>query len=537
MLLPLAAGESVPFLREAALLALAAAVFGYVCQRVKIVPIVGFLLAGVLVGPGGLGVVGDRETVAALAEYGVILLLFTIGLEFSLGRLWAIKNLIFGAGGLQTLGTAAVVTAIVWPLGGWRAGVFTGCLVALSSTAIVLKLLGDAGKTQSDVGRASVGVLIFQDLAVVAMVMLVPMLAPDGEGGVGPLLRAVGVAVAVITAVLLFARKIVPIILEYVARTCRGEIFLLSVIAICVATAWLTSLAGVSAALGAFLGGLVVSESKFRHHALGEVMPLQILFSAAFFVSVGMLLDPRFVVANPLIVVAVIVAAAVVKFVIATLAVKAVGRPWRTSAGAGLALAQVGEFAFVLATVGVAAGLSPLGREDGYDVFIAASVVLMLLTPVMVAGGFKIAGDATPTLADDGGHVVIDGWGEAGRAVAASLREAGRRVVVVTLNPAGAREAEGAGFEVVRGATDRAASLAEAGAERADLIVIGDDDAEATERAAAVARQFADRDGRATRIVARVSPGHAEAVRAAGADVVIESANGDVGPLVRAVSG
>ncbi|MEM1011641.1 MAG: cation:proton antiporter [Planctomycetota bacterium] len=538
MLLPLliAAGE-VTFLPELTAIVVATAVFGYLCQRFGIVPIVGFLLAGVLVGPGGiggrLGLLDDEAVIQAVADYGVILLLFTIGLEFSLDRLAAIRKLIFGAGTLQVVGTIAVVAGIVSLFADLRAALFTGCLVSLSSTAIVLKLLGPSASASDGPGQASLGVLIFQDLAVVAMVMLVPMLAAPAEGettslasGLGDMGWALVKAGAVIAAVLLLARRAVPVVMEYVARTCRGEIFFLTTIAICIATAWLTSLAGVSAALGAFLGGLMVSESKFRHHAIGEVMPLQILFSAAFFVSVGMLLDPAFVLQNIGLIAGIVIAVAAVKTLITTLAVKVVGRSWRQSAGVGLILGQVGEFAFVLATVGGAAGLVPLGRADGFDVFIAASVVLMLLTPVMASLGLKLAGGADAGNDEAGlrGHIVIDGFGDLGRRLAGELKERDVPCVVVTMSPAGATDAESAGFETVRGETDRSGSLEAAATLQAKAVVIADDDAEKATRATSVARWWLDQGGRGGRVIVVADDAYADELRDAGAHVVLAPA-------------
>ncbi|MEL7239489.1 MAG: cation:proton antiporter, partial [Planctomycetota bacterium] len=409
-------------------------------------------------------------------------------------------------------------------------------LVSLSSTAIVLKVLSDGGNTDTAAGRTSLGILIFQDLAVVAMVMLVPMLAPSGEGedgGVLGILKALGIGGAIIAVVLVLARKVVPIILEFVARTCRGEIFLLSVIAICVATAWVTSIAGVSAALGVFLGGLVVSESKFRHHAFGEIMPLQILFSATFFVSVGMLLDVGFVMENILLVLAVVGVVAALKLAVTTLAVKLLRRSWPVALGSGLILLQVGEFAFVLGRLGMDNGLSPMGRsEDGFALFIASAVLLMMLTPVLTGLGLRLAQRTTATTSADtetegvsmSNHVVVAGWGEGGKMIAASLQDAGVPLVVVTLSPPGIEEAKSAGHRVIFGATSRSASLEEAGADRAAAVVIADDDAETTERGVAVARYWVDQGGQSGRVVARVmEPGDVEKVREAGADVVIEN--------------
>src|SRR5215207_6085399 len=388
----LAAGAVPPFFTEAAALVAAGALVAYICQRLRLVPIVGFLLAGVLIGPNALGLVRDQELVNAGAEVGVILLLFTIGIEFSLGRLARIKRLIFGGGGMQVGLAVLLTTGLLSAFGvGWRAAVFTGFLVALSSTAIVLKVLADKGETNDAHGQVALGLLIFQDLAIVLMVLLVPTLGGAGGSGLG-IAWALAKAGAIIAAVLLFARRVMPKVLEAVARTCSPEIFLLTVIAICFGTAYLTSLAGVSLSLGAFLAGLLVSESRFSEHAFGEILPLQILFSAAFFISVGMLLDVGFLVRNLPLVAAAVALVLAVKFLTTGASVLALGYKMPVAAAAGLALAQVGEFSFVLERSGRDAGLSPGGLgEVGSQTFIAATVVLMVLTPPLMQAGSRLA--------------------------------------------------------------------------------------------------------------------------------------------------
>ena len=352
-----------------------------------------------LIGPTQLGLVSEVETVEAAAEIGVIFLLFIIGIEFSLERLAALRTWIALGGALQVGLAVLSVMGICMAFGvGWRDGLFTGFLVSLSSTAIVLKLLGDARETTTARGRLAVALLVFQDLAVVAMVLFVPLLGVSEEGGAstGDLVVALLTAVGIIAAVLLVARRLLPPLLERVARTCSPEVFLLTVLAICFGTAYLTAVAGVSVSLGAFLAGLLVSESRLSSQALGEILPLQILFSAVFFVSVGMLLDVRFVVANLGVVLLGVLVVFVVKALTTWLAVTVLRRtgPGLSSGsalGTALLLAQIGEFSFVLETEGRAAGLSPAGLgEDGSQAFIAASVLLLLATPALAALGRRV---------------------------------------------------------------------------------------------------------------------------------------------------
>ncbi len=522
----LAAGDGPPaYLAQIAALVVAGSVIGYLCARLRIVPIVGFLLAGVLIGPNALGVVREREIIDAAAEVGVILLLFTIGIEFSIGRLMAIKRLVLLGGAVQVLTVVGLVSALLVAVGvDVRPAVFTGLLVSLSSTAIVLKLLGERGQTSSPTGQAALGLLIFQDLAVVVMVLVLPVLAVTGDsgggGGLGQLAIALGTAALVLVVTLVVARRVMPWVLEAVARACSPEVFLLAVIALCLGTAYLTALAGVSVSLGAFLAGLVVSESRHSTHALGEILPLQILFSATFFLSVGTLLDVRFLFREPLLVLAAVALVVVVKMVTTFGAARAAGVKTATAASVALLLAQVGEFAFVLEGLGRENGLTPAGLgEDGSQAFIAATVLLLVATPGLASLGRAVSGRAgrrvrdVPTVASDdtprGGHVLISGWGDAARHLSAELRGAGHEVVVTTLNPDGAGEAERAGLKVVRGDSTKGAVLEAADAASARLVVIADDDAEMA--------------GRIAGVVSELAP-HAELVVLAGDE-------GDVGEL------
>ncbi len=505
--LVIAAGEMPGYLAPTAALVVAAAVIGYLSARARVVPIVGFLVAGVLIGPAQLGIVENGEAVEAAADIGVILLLFTIGIEFSLERLARVWTWIAVAGGLQlVLATGAGLGLTLALGGGWRDGLFTGFLLALSSTAIVLKLLGERRENSAVRGRLALAVLIAQDLAVVAMVLVVPLLGAgtgaDGEGsGGGSLLWALLTAVAVIAVVLVLARRVMPTVLDVVARTCSPEVFLLAIVAVCFGTAYLTALSGVSVSLGAFLAGLVVSESRTSSQAFAEVLPLQIVFSAVFFVSVGMLLDVGFMLANLPLVLGAAAVVLLVKTLTTAVAATAVRIPVRTAVATGLLLAQVGEFSFVLLTVGTAAGLAPLGlADDGAQVAVATTVLLMLVTPQLAAAGARIDRSRAAGPGDAGGHagsaprghVAIIGWGPTALEVAAALRGRGVDVVMTTLNPDGAAQAESAGHRVVRGDPTKAEILRTAGVPDVRLVVVAEDDPEQAVRVVASARAVTD---------------------------------------------
>ncbi|MCP9494496.1 MAG: cation:proton antiporter [Pyrinomonadaceae bacterium MAG19_C2-C3] len=505
-----AAGAIPAFMTEVVTLLVAGAVIAYICYRFGLVPIVGFLVAGVIIGPNGLRLVRDQALVDAAAEVGVILLLYTIGIEFSLEKLARIKRLIFVGGGLQ-VGLATALTLATLAAFGvrWQAALFTGFLVALSSTAIVLKLLADKGETNTAHGQVGLGLLIFQDLAIIVMVLLIPVLS--GAGGSGyEIFFALTKAGVIIAIVLLFARRLMPPMLEMVARTCSPELFLLTVIAICFGTAYLTSLAGVSLSLGAFLAGLLVSESRFSEHALSEILPLQILFSATFFVSVGMLLDVGFLINNLPLVVGSIGLVLVIKIVTTGIAVRVLNYKTQVAAASGLMLAQIGEFSFVLERAGREAGLSPAGLgAAGSQTFIASSVVLMVLTPLLMRFGSQLAGKLeanqtarsvadieangeSETMGKDlpslENHVIVAGYGRAARALVRVLGESRVPFIITTLSPEGANEAESEGLIVLRGDSTKQRTLELVGIARARVLVVADDEPIIAGRIASVAR-------------------------------------------------
>jgi CPA2 family monovalent cation:H+ antiporter-2 len=526
---------SLPFLGEIVVLFALSALIAYLCTRIRLVPIAGFLLTGVAVGPHALGLVRDPELVGTLAEIGVILLLFEIGIEFSLAKLARLKRAIGIGGGVQVGSTVALVTGIgLWAGVGVGPSIYTGFLVALSSTAVVLGLLSSRGETDTPTGQLSLSVLIFQDLAIVAMVLLVPLLA--GTGGAGwAVAGALGTALAVIAATLVLAWALVPPVLGAVAEAQRPELFVLAVAAIALGTAWLVSQAGVSLELGAFLAGLVVSESEHREQALSDVLPFRSLFNAVFFVSVGMLLDLSFLLAEPWIVLAAIGGVLLLKALIVTASILALGYPIRVAAGVGLALAQIGEFSFVVERVGRAAGLSPFGLGTvGEQAFVVTAVVLMLATPGLLQIGPRIgrwlqgvggrwgrgrAGVETPDAAvEHEDHVVLVGYGPAGRRLAQVLHDDGLPFVVVDLNPASVRDARADGHTALHGDATRGALLEQAGIHRAKLCVVVVNDQDAAQRIVHMARH----ENPTIQVVARTRYlADFERFREAGADIVV----------------
>lgn len=521
------------FLPQTVAMVLAAAFIAYVCHRLKILPIVGFLLAGVVIGPHALALVEDAELIDQVAEIGIVLLLFTLGIEFSLERLWRIKRAIFIGGGLQLALTVVAVAAILGLIGvEWRIGFYTGALVALSSTALVLKVLEERSELTTPKGQLALGILIFQDLAIVALVLIVPMLG-GGAGSTLGIVKGLGTAAIIVVVVVIVARRVMPPILERVARTCSQEIFLLTIIAICLGTAWLTSLAGVSLSLGAFLAGLVMSESRFSHHAFAEVLPLQILFSAVFFISVGMLLDVSFVIRHPLLILAVVVAIVITKSIVTGLAARLLRYTAPVAGATALMLAQIGEFSFVLERVGRASGLHPAGFGDvGAQIFIAASVLLMAGTPLLARAGRALEErrnaqtiDAAVRAAEPEvervsleNHVIVAGYGSAARYLTRVLRDSGVPFVILTLSPSGATEAQRDGLRVILGDYSKRFLLNAAAIENAKMLVVPDDTMEMARRVIGVARGI----NPTLHVVVRTrGAGDVDALIADGADEVL----------------
>ena len=354
----------------------------FLFHQFRLPSITGFLVAGALIGPHGFNLISDIETVQVLAEIGVVLLLFTIGIEFSLVQLASLRRLLLIAAPIQVGG----VIAIVW-LGGMLVGlpgpeaIFWGFLLSLSSTAIVLKTLAASGDSDSLHGRATIGILVFQDLAVVPMILLAPILASPSDGALSSILLTLGKSVVVVGCIVAAAWYAVPKLLEHIVRSRSRELFLLTIIVMCLGIAWLTSLGGLSLALGAFIAGLVISESEYSHQAMAEVLPFRDSFNSLFFISIGILMDWRIVLQYPAVVTGVLLVVLLVKFVSGAGAVLAVSVPPRSAVMTGIALAQVGEFSFILAQVGQE---NRLLSGAPYQIFLTVSVCSMIITPFLM---------------------------------------------------------------------------------------------------------------------------------------------------------
>lgn len=476
----------------------------FLLNRLKIPSIVGFLIAGVIIGPHGLGLVKNVHDVELLAEIGVILLLFVIGIEFSLSNLMRMKKAVIGGGGAQVALTILLSAGAAYLVtGNVNRSVFFGFLIALSSTAIVLKMLSERGETDSPHGRMMVGILIFQDLCVVPLMLFIP--AMGGEGINIPVLAIkMGRAALLVAAILLLARWVVPGLLHQVVHTRSRELFITTIILLCLGIALLTSKFGLSLALGAFLAGLVVSESEYAHQATSEILPFKDSFIGLFFVSVGMLMDIGFMSDNCLEIAMAVTAIFSLKVITGMLSTIVIGSPLRTALHTGLGLAQIGEFSFVLAVAGKAVGLI---TEDFYQIFLSSSVATMIMTPFVLKSAPTVSGWITSRSLlkrasrmrkisegqafprKKSGHVIIVGFGLNGRNLARVLKGADIPYVVLELNSDTVREMKKKGEPIYYGDGTSAGIMQKLGISRARLLVIAISDPTSTRRMVDIARK------------------------------------------------
>jgi CPA2 family monovalent cation:H+ antiporter-2 len=477
----------------------------YLCHRLKIPIILGFLLTGVITGPHGMGLVRDIEAVKILAEVGVVLLLFTIGLEFSFRNLLQLKKTVLLGGSLQVSITAVAAFAVARHFGqSFEESVLIGFLVALSSTAIVLKILQDRAELETPQGNTALGILIFQDIIVVPMMLFIPLLAGEGRGEADSLVLFSVKVVLIVLLVIISAKWVVPKILYTITRTKSRELFLLSVIAICLAVAWLTNMAGLSLALGAFLAGLIISESEYSHQALGNILPFRDVFMSFFFVSIGMLLNISFFLEHPAGLMMMAIGVLVAKALILSFISVFMGLPLRLAIAVGLSLSQVGEFSFILSETAIRHGLL---AGDLNQIFLVVSVLTMMMTPLAVIAAPWIA-EAILKLPQSGkikrgpysdhdmkdvplkDHLNIVGFGLNGRNLARAAQFSGIPYVVVEMNPTSVKEERSKGEPIYYGDATQEAILHQVRIEKARAAVVVINDPAATRRIAELIRRM-----------------------------------------------
>ncbi|KRT74931.1 MAG: Kef-type K+ transport system NAD-binding protein, monovalent cation:H+ antiporter-2, CPA2 family [Deltaproteobacteria bacterium CSP1-8] len=496
--------ELTAVLRDLAVVLAIATVVALVFSRLRLPVVAAFLVAGAILGPTGAGLVSEIGMVESLAEIGVVLLLFTVGLEISLADLGRMRREVLWAGGAQVSATIlfTLLVLVLWGLP-VPEGLFIGFVVSLSSTAIVLKVLTDRMEIDTSHGRIAVGILIFQDMAVIAMMLLIPSLRQWETAKSTEVLLTLAKAGMGVGALLVLARVLIPRLLKEVIRLNSRDILGLTVLMVVMGTAFLANRWGLSLGLGAFLAGLVISESDYVHEIAAQIMPFRDVFTGVFFISVGMLLDLPFLARNLLLILPMVAAVALLKTFSAGAAIRALVHPWRLVVIVSVSLMQIGEFSFLLMSEGYRIGL--IGPIQ-YQSLLAIAILTMVATPFVMNAGPGIAtrweqwvtgASSFPETGEEQGlrrngrenHVIIAGFGMNGKNLARVLKATRVPYVVVDINDAQVREGRASGEPMFYGDVNRPEILDRAGVGQARILVLAISDPMATRRAVAIARR------------------------------------------------
>ncbi|HJK64466.1 MAG TPA: cation:proton antiporter [Methanocorpusculum sp.] len=460
-----------------------------ISSRIHLPTIIGFFVTGILIGPSCLQLF-TYDQVSLVAEFGLILLMFTIGLEISLKNLLAMKRLVLIAGGVQIILTTIVVWAVLM-LFGIPSGtaVLLGFMVASSSTAIVLNIYQSNGQIDTRHGKLILAILICQDIAVIPIMLLLPVIAGVG-GDMMSSVMSLGTSLVALVVVLGIALVVVPRILDVVASRRNRELFIISVMTICIGVAWILSLAGVSSSLGAFLAGVAIAGSEYNHEVLGIIMPIRDLMTSVFFISVGMMLSVAFMLENILVILVIVAVLFVGKMVITSAAGLLAGASTGAAVIGGASLAHIGEFSFVLGTTGMSLGLM---SDTIYQVFLAVAILSMAMAPFAVDAAPKIArhvvcsplfGKGCPpgtteqvmptdvSADEDHEYVIVVGFGPAGKYVVRALKRVGREYIILEMNPETVAAERAKGENIAYGDASLEPILRYAGIERAKTLVI-----------------------------------------------------------------
>jgi monovalent cation:H+ antiporter-2, CPA2 family len=469
-----------------------ALVLGYLAYRLTLSPIVGYLLAGVLVGPFTPGFTADRAVAGQFAEIGVILLLFGIGLRFHLREMMAVWHVVVPGALIKSVltmvATALVMRQVGWS---WTPGLILGMAVSVASTVVLARVLAERHDLHSAIGHIAIGSTVVEDILTVIMLLILPIVFGRGTGGAGSAATALGLAgvkiAGLVCCVVVFGRWVVPAVMERIAQTRERELFTLTVLVVAVGIAVASArLFGVSMALGAFLAGLAVGRSEFAARAAGDAMPMRDAFAVLFFVSVGMLFDPRSLVESPALIVLVLLVVVAIKPLITVLTVCALRTPIAVAVPVGAAFAQVGEFSFILGSV--ARGLGLL-NDAGWNALVAASIISIAVNPPLYGWARRLAAPSMalaplpsePRPAVDPNHTILVGYGPVGAIVEHLLTERGALVTVIDLNLDTIRRLRARGVTAVYGDVLRQGTLEEAGIATTGHLILSADVEDAAE--------------------------------------------------------
>jgi CPA2 family monovalent cation:H+ antiporter-2 len=483
-----------PVLYDVGVIFLLAIIVLLICNSLKIPTVLGFLLTGILAGPDLLNLVGEGSSIDVFADIGVVLLLFSIGIEFSIKDLIKIRRQVIFGGSLQLFGTIILIAICAYFIGlNFKEALFIGVLFSLSSTAIVLKTLQEGGRIHSPQGRSSMAILIFQDIAVVPVMLLIPYLSPASSGFDWVFIWVIVKGILTVIGVIFLSRFIMPKLLFAVAKSKSNELFLLTIIMICLLVAWLTSQLGLSLSLGAFLAGLIISESEYSHEAFGTILPFRDIFTSFFFISIGLLVNIGFLLSHFPLIISVVACVLILKASIAGGAIFLTGHNARIALLAGLFVSQVGEFSFILAETG--RDLNVIGHSN-YQLFLAVSILTMAATPSLIQKSDLLSNWVNSRLMSDAlkqrfprliksainnqnpdlkltDHLVLIGFNESGKNIAKVLKMASIQFVAIDSDPEVVLAARNKkNIRVIYGNATNASVLKHAGIEKARAVVV-----------------------------------------------------------------
>ncbi|MEE9543567.1 MAG: cation:proton antiporter [Thermodesulfobacteriota bacterium] len=495
--------ENIPLLKDIVILVAVSVPISMLFTRIGLPTIVGFLITGVIAGPHGLGLITDMHSVEVLAEIGIVLLLFTIGIEFSITKILKIRREAIIGGGLQVV--FAVVLVLIFSMGfgfSFPVALLLGFIVSLSSTAITMKLLLDKGEISSRLGNLSIAILLFQDLAVVFMVIVVQSFGARGVIEPMAVAKGLGIAVAAVVIIVLLTNYLIPKLFYQVVRLRSREVFILTIVLVCLGTALVSSLFGLSLAIGAFIAGLVISESEYSNQIVADVMPFRDTFSSLFFASIGMLLELNFLIQHLPLILLIALGVIIVKAVILAGVGQILKYPLSLSIIVGINLAQIGEFSFILIKMGQSYALLDPAL---YQTLLAVSIITMAATPLFFKlspsiafslGGFlegkvervREAKKAAKTTLSN--HVIIIGYGLNGRNLATVLKKTIIAHLVIDMSADRVKAAKSVGHQAFYGDASHPDMLARLGIEKAKMVVVAITDPIATRRIVKTARDM-----------------------------------------------
>ncbi|MGB2248798.1 MAG: cation:proton antiporter, partial [Alcanivorax sediminis] len=460
-------------------------------RRLGMPPILAYLLCGLAAGPFGFGGITDLEGIQHVAEFGIVFLLFTLGLEFSIPRLLTLRRVVFGAGPLQVILTGLAVFAVMRLLGfsPLTSGI-TGCALSLSSTAIVIRELIGRGAVNTGYGRASTGILLFQDLAAVLMLVLLPLFSQENSDNLlGMTALTLGKSLLLFVGIFVVGKWVLPRLLEETGRTRSDEVFVMTALLLALVAAWVTHWLGLSMALGAFLAGMMLGESHFRHQIEADLRPFRDLLLGLFFISVGMLVDPDLFAAKWHWIIIAAASIMLFKVVLIMVLLKTLGERTEVSLRSGLILSQCGEFGFVLVALAVSHDVMTPGKAG---LLVSITVLTMSVTPALIHNSGRLTRallrpwlsvpDDAPVSKDIQGHVILCGYGRVGQNLMRYLANFHHQAIAVDLDIVRLQEASAAGERILYGDASRKDILERAGIERARLLVVTFDNARLAER-------------------------------------------------------